>query len=140
MLKKFRNERGLALIWVLLLIVIIAVLTPLAVVRVQDHAKIEAAKADLNQLRDALKGYMEKYGEYPGQDYDNLDSLVKVLKVLNDSSGKALTLPNGSNFKGFFYYESTPELYYQSYYLTFTVPVKGKHHLLGTPEGVIQRN
>jgi type II secretion system protein G len=130
------HERGFTLVEVLVVCVILGILAAIFVPRFmggQDRARIGAAFADLDQIRQAIGFYEIDNRDYPTSNYDNVAALTAVLI---DPHGKAyMTLPNGSNFASFLY-EYDNSVSPTMYRMTVTALDNHSTTLLCTPQGI----
>lgn len=143
MLKKFRsgNEKGITLIGLLVFVVIIGIVAAVAIpqfMSAPDRAKIDAARTDVDSLRQALGMFKLDHGDYPPSSYTTVAGLAAVL--VDKNGDDYMPLPKGDNFLSFSYEHDSATVrttVYNFYRLTVTTLDNKGSTLIGYPEGTV---
>ena len=134
--KIIRNEQAFSLFEILVVCVIIGILAAIAIPRyigAQDRARVGAARADVDQFRQALGQFEVDQQDYPNSNYG---SVADLSAALVDRQGRGyMTLPLGVNFAFFSYvYDGTVSP--SSYEITVTAFDQDGTTLIATPHGI----
>ena len=97
----YRKEKGFTLVELMVVIIILAVLTGIAIpsyMALRNRARQTAAKAEMTNMATAIELFMSDYSEYPG------DGLAELTLELEGAAGGTL---NGAN--QYVYMSSVPQ-------------------------------
>ncbi len=131
-----RNEHAFTLFEILVVCVIIGILAAIAVPRfmgAQDRARVGAARADVDQFRQALGQFEVDQQDFPSSNYGSVADLTAAL--VDDQGRGYMTLPAGDNF-AFFSYEYDGSVSPSSYEITVTAYDQAGTTLIATPHGI----